>query len=66
MRHFIYDLILYKSIGYIYILYINIYLLLLFFASVREQSAVRGRELLSGREGKGDVISLKVPFKGGS
>ena len=35
-------------------------------ASVREQSAVRGRELLSGREGRGEVISLKVVFKGGS
>ena len=35
-------------------------------ASVREQSAVRGRELLSGREGKGEIISIKVAFKGGS
>ena len=35
-------------------------------ASVRKQSAIRGRELLSGREGKGEVISFKVAFKGGS
>ena len=46
------------------------YLLFTFFglltASEREQSAVRGRELLSGKEGKGEVISLKVALKGGS
>ena len=35
-------------------------------ASVREESAVRGRELLSRRKGKGEVISIKVSFKGGS
>ena len=48
------------------------YLLLLFYfffglwtASMREQSAVRGRGLWKGREGKGEVISIKVAFKGG-
>ena len=35
-------------------------------ASVREESAVHGRKLLSGREGNGEIISLKVAFKGGS
>ena len=39
---------------------------ILWTASVREQSAIRGRELLNGREGKGEIISLKVAFKGGS
>ena len=34
-------------------------------ASVSEQSAVRERELLSEREGKGEVISIKVAFKEG-
>ena len=51
-------------------MYYLLILLVTFFglmtASVREQSVVRGRELLSGREGKGEVISLKVAFKGGS
>ena len=41
-------------------------LFLVYGLQVLEQSAVRGRELLSGREGKGEVISLKVAFKGGS
>ena len=46
------------------IIIINIFVCL-WTASVREQSAVRGRELLSGREGKGEVISLNVALKEG-
>ena len=49
-----------------YTLLFTLFLFGLWTASVREQSAVRGRELLIGREGKGEVISLKVAFKGGS
>ena len=39
------------------------YFFLFMDSSVREQSAVRRRELLSGREGEGEVISLNVVFK---
>ena len=75
--HYIYSFNYLHYYKYIYILYLSYiycivsYLLTFTFiglwtASVREQSAIRGRELLSGREGKAEIISLKVSFKGGS
>ena len=45
-------------VGYfILIIYFTFTFFSLWTASVREQSAVRGRELLKWREGKGEVMS---------
>ena len=47
--------------------YFTYFLLFLVYGlQVREQSASVGGKLLSGREGKGEVMSLIVAFKGGS
>ena len=56
---------------FIELLYLLYFLLFLVYGlhqcvSNRPSDGVRGRELLSGREGKGEIISLNVAFKGGS